>query len=324
MERLTSGPLSGGVSRYGSHIATKGSKLLFRFTSEAVMRRFSERFRYQSIRTVVQIDEMDDELRNSLWNLLVEYYFTRFAPTDTMTGYPHATKELQQLVHLIWRDLFKQPTDTVGATWSAVYVQLREHFLTTTWNGVYDFVEFVPNNFPDDYYHSNAGFVAACNQVLLRELSGWRFSGTTLVKITSEEELSAIDEARELPRSMKVVGEHLNRALQLISDRKKPDYRNSIKEAISAVEGFCSLLAGQDKADLDAALDVLEKRIKLHKALKKAFNSLYGYTSDANGIRHALLDEANLTFDEAKFMLVSCSAFINYLKGAASGAGIKL
>ena len=67
----------------------------------------------------------------------------------------------------------------------------------------------------------------------------------------------------------------------------------------------------------------MEKRIKLHGALKRAFNILYGYTSDANGIRHALLDEANLTFDEAKFMLVSCSAFINYLKGTASEAGIK-
>ena len=69
---------------------------------------------------------------------------------------------------------------------------------------------------------------------------------------------------------------------------------------------------------------MLEKRIKLHGALKSAFNSLYGYTSGAKGIRHALLEEANLTFDEAKFMLVSCSAFINYLKGTASGAGIKL
>jgi len=195
--------------------------------------------------------------------------------------------------------------------------------LTATWKDVYDFVEFLPNNFPPDPYHTNAGFVAACNEVFRRELSGWRFSGTTLAKITSEEELSAIDEARELPPSIRVVGEHLNQAVRLLSDRKSPDYRNSVKEAISAVEGICSLLAGQDKADLNAALRVLEKRIKLHGALKNAFNSLYGYTSDANGIRHALLDEANLTFDEAKFMLVSCSAFINYLKGAASEAGIK-
>jgi len=43
--------------------------------------------------------------------------------------------------------------------------------------------------------------------------------------------------------------------------------------------------------------------------------ALYGYTSDSGGIRHALSDEdVTPTFEDAKFMLVSCSAFINYLK----------
>lgn len=287
------------------------------------MRRFSERFEYQPIRTVVQVEEMDEALRNSLWNLVYEHYIANHLTPD-IAGRPYPTDELRDLIHRIWRDLFKRPTDTKGGSWSDVYGQLRDHFFKTTWQHVYDFVEFLPNSFPDDYHHTNTRFVTACNEILQRELSGWRFSGTTLVKITSEEELSAIDEARELPKSMKVVGQHLEGALRLLSDRTKPDYRNSIKESISAVEGLCSLLAGQDKADLDSALRVLEKRIKLHGALKRAFNILYGYTSDANGIRHALLDEANLTFDEAKFMLVSCSAFINYLKGTASGAGIKL
>jgi hypothetical protein len=40
---------------------------------------------------------------------------------------------------------------------------------------------------------------------------------------------------------------------------------------------------------------------------------MYGYTSDADGIRHALLDQPSLSFEDAKFMLVSCSAFANYL-----------
>ncbi len=68
----------------------------------------------------------------------------------------------------------------------------------------------------------------------------------------------------------------------------------------------------------------IEKKVELHPALKKAFDSLYGYTSDADGIRHALLDEPNLDSEDAKFMLVSCSAFINYLISKSSKAGIKL
>jgi hypothetical protein len=47
--------------------------------------------------------------------------------------------------------------------------------------------------------------------------------------------------------------------------------------------------------------------------LLKAFSSLYGYRNDADGIRHALLEESNLEKEDATFMLVVCSAFIGYL-----------
>ena len=58
-----------------------------------------------------------------------------------------------------------------------------------------------------------------------------------------------------------------------------------------------------------------ESGVEIHKGLKSAFNILYGYTSDANGIRHAGdIGGSASTFAEAKFMLVSCCAFINYLK----------
>jgi hypothetical protein len=40
---------------------------------------------------------------------------------------------------------------------------------------------------------------------------------------------------------------------------------------------------------------------------------LYGYTSDTHGIRHALKDDSQPNAEDAKFMLVSCSAFVNYL-----------
>jgi hypothetical protein len=68
----------------------------------------------------------------------------------------------------------------------------------------------------------------------------------------------------------------------------------------------------------------LEKEIVLHSALKKAFNNLYGYTSDAKGIRHALLEEAELYPEDAKFMLISCSAFVNYLVSKISKTEIKI
>ena len=48
---------------------------------------------------------------------------------------------------------------------------------------------------------------------------------------------------------------------------------------------------------------------------KSAFEKLYGYTNNPDtGIRHALIDDTNIpTSAEATYMLVTCSAFINYL-----------
>ena len=41
-------------------------------------------------------------------------------------------------------------------------------------------------------------------------------------------------------------------------------------------------------------------------------NKLYGYTSDEGGIRHSLLEQSSIDEAEAKFMIVACSAFVNF------------
>jgi len=100
-----------------------------------------------------------------------------------------------------------------------------------------------------------------------------------------------------------------------MASKKSPDYANSIKESISAVEAISQLITGNQKATLGDALRQLENKLGggIHPALRNAFNSLYGYTSDAQGIRHALLGKSDLDVEDAKFMLIACSAFINYL-----------
>ena len=111
--------------------------------------------------------------------------------------------------------------------------------------------------------------------------------------------------------------EHISKANKLLADREKPDYENSIKESISAVEAICEIITGTKgkEATLGNMLKKLEDNgVAIHKGLKSAFNILYGYTSDANGIRHAGdIGGPFSTFEEAKFMLVACCAFVNYL-----------
>ena len=112
------------------------------------------------------------------------------------------------------------------------------------------------------------------------------------------------------------VNTHLQKALQFYSDRENPDYENSIKESISAVEAMCCIITGLTgaQATLGNALKHLEDNgLVLHGALKSAFDKMYGYASDADGIRHGGIDFKNAPSEDAKYMLISCSAFINYL-----------
>jgi len=61
--------------------------------------------------------------------------------------------------------------------------------------------------------------------------------------------------------------------------------------------------------DLRPALNQLSsKGIIIHPKLHSTYNLLYEYTNHKDsGIHHALI------MDEAVFMIVTCSAFINYL-----------
>ena len=88
--------------------------------------------------------------------------------------------------------------------------------------------------------------------------------------------------------------------------------RDQVATKSGAVESLAKHIPGDTLATLGAILKAMEHKHQLHRALKSAFSAVYGYTNDAEGIRHGLIDEPNLTNAEARFMLVACSAFVNY------------
>ena len=141
---------------------------------------------------------------------------------------------------------------------------------------------------------------------------GYRFVNRIIVPITSSTEIEEINTALALPYDN--VKKHLEKALILMSDREAPDYENSIKESISGVEAMCSIFLGTP-GTLGATLKKIEKvkAISIHPALSAAFEKLYGYTTDSSsGIRHAAkIGGADSTFQEARYMLIACTAFVN-------------
>ena len=142
----------------------------------------------------------------------------------------------------------------------------------------------------------------------------YRVVNTEIVEITSKEELAAVESA--VQDSAMNIKAHLNKALELYAQRPAGDYRNSIKESISAVEAYCREITGENT--LGKAFDKLkDKGLVIPPVLKSAFEKLYAYTNQPDtGIRHALMDDEGTytpASEEALFMLVSCSSFINYL-----------
>lgn len=271
-------------------------------------RNFSERYGYKPIRQALQLESMDDDLRNSLWNTFVNLYLSS---GELLLREFEGSYE-RKILRSIWEEFFKFPQNDLKDHFSSERGLVRERYFRLKWNEVYDLLEFLV----EKGGKNGEVYTSAWNRVLEREGAGYRFVGGYITPITAEAEIAAIEEAAGTP--YRNVNEHIRRAVALMSDRKRPDFRNAIKESISAVEALVRSLTGQPKATLGQALRVLEKERDLHPALKSAFSSLYGYTSDESGIRHALLEESNLAFNEAKFMLVSCSAFVNFVIAESS------
>lgn len=151
------------------------------------------------------------------------------------------------------------------------------------------------------------------NKVFEQEFVGYRFVGEIITPITDEIEIKEI----ETGLSVEFGGcrSHIQKALAFLSDRETPDYKNSIKESISAVEAICKIITGDVNSDLSKAIKKLkETGIHIHSALEQAWVKIYAYACDEGGIRHAEgLFESNVSFEDAKYMLVSCCAFVNYL-----------
>lgn len=275
--------------------------------------RFSERYGYKPARAALQIDSMDDALRNGLWSLLQNYVWTKGRTTSSVYGTIGLSSgenpSLWALSRSLWLDFFKKPVDTLKYDWREVLRELREFFFKASWHDVYDFVEFVVGAYPANGFRDN--FCSDCNRILEREMSAYRFVDGILTRIVDEVEIDEIEEAAKASNGPVV--QHLRRSLELMSDRSNPDYRNSVKESISAVESLVIATAGK-RGTLGDLLKRLDN-VGLHPALKSAFGSLYGYTSDESGVRHALLEKDRVEFEDAKFMLVVCSAFVNFVNG---------
>ncbi len=275
-------------------------------------KRFSERYGFKKPREAFQIEYIDEALRNRLWNKFKQIYINSIeSEVDIYSGI-HKIK-LQKdydFFTQIYDEFFKLPYEA-PIYLEDILEQFHERFFKFIWYEVYDFIEYVANIYSNEKV--NELFKKEVNKVLEEEMSGYRFVGDYIAPIIDEIEINEIEEVFE--SKYEPVKRHLSNALELLSDKENPDYINSIKESITAVEAIAKIITGK-KTDLGNCLKEMKKQkiLDFNNAFITALTHLYSWTNKEDGIRHAHTgEELKTTFEEAKFMLVNSSAFINYL-----------
>ena len=282
---------------------------------------FSDRYGIKRENTAIQLNEFDERTRIQLWNMIMCFYQDAYG-----CGAYYGNSWIQDFFRYILGDVYTEAVDTRKKYDDDVVLeQVKQTILHGDYDEVLTLVEAIVQYWDENGYCLNAdvysgrykdiSFFRLANEVFERECLGYRFIGGKIVPVSDSFEVEAVAEAIE--NEFLPVREHLSKASGFLADREHPDYENSIKESISAVEALSEIITGTKgkEATLGNMLKKIEEKgIVIHGGLKSAFNSLYGYTSDAKGIRHAGdIGGPASTFAEAKFMLVACSAFVNYL-----------
>lgn len=265
---------------------------------------FSERYGYVKPSEAIIVDRMPQEVQNAIFNCLKSLFrHIRVYVIDI---------QIDVCAHFL-----NKKTDRFSNNrfYDVIIPYLEDS--KNEWYKKMDLIEFIINSLIRLKLSTEVeSFINNINLEFERLNYGYRIINNIVTPITAKEEVESIEEA--LHNAKENIREHLNRSLKHLSNKETPDYRNSIKESISAVGVLCREMTGEN--DLGKALSALEKKQGLlHPQLKTAFSNLYNYVNEKqSGIRHELMDENGTylpTYHEAKFMIVTCSAFINYLNG---------
>lgn len=276
---------------------------------------FSERYGYKDILDI-KPEYVSPKLRTRIWNLfyqndIIGGGFSSERISNAISGKPTIDNKVADRLGFL---LSSSPNTSSASDMIREYLLTEapyEEHICSEWYEVYDFIEIHLSMLEGE---KQAERIKQYNNLLEEERAAYRIIDKSVVPITDKVEIAEIEKA--IASKYGAVKIHIQKALELYADLKAPDYENSIKESISAVESICCIITGESgaQATLGKTLKKLkENGIHIHKAMESAFSSLYGYTSDEDGIRHGGIDFTNAPPEDAKFMLISCSAFVNYL-----------
>jgi len=262
---------------------------------------YSERLGHKVIRSIFQRNELDSQTKVRIWDLLTDELLT-----DNIV---YRSRRFKIFFKEVLYRIFSESLEEFPYKIGSVRGLMKRLLYEMEFYHLFDLLEI---GIKHQSFRHTGYFVSEINKIFEEEMVAYRIINEIITPITDEKEVAELKEALE--SSPDNICVHLNRGLELFSDRENPDYRNSIKESISAIEAMVINVLGKR-----GTLGALLKKMDLHPSLKEGYIKIYGYTSDGDGIRHALMDDPNVGFAEAKYFLVSCAAFVNMLREKFGG-----
>lgn len=268
--------------------------------------------------TQLRLKEVSSELRAKLWHVFNESLVHSTLDRGVYDGDVHMVGHWLSILYDKHVNRDHKMADEFISSAEFQIKQVKQIFVKGNYIDLFGFVQWVLRH-PEKPYELDRKVAWALEA---SRAAYTLIDGDTIVPIGSEAEASTIEQAfADLKRTeFNGARAHLSAAGSSLTSGQ---YADSIRESIHAVELVARVLDPAAKT-LSPALVQLEKKIKLHPALRNGFSNLYGFTNDEKGIRHPLLDEPVSVADEtdALYMFGSCAAFVSYLINKARQSGL--
>ena len=265
---------------------------------------FSQAYGYEELPQPLKPEEITDGARTKLWSLLFHFVESESA------GY-RVYGNWQNILTFLHVTHYELALDEFSDSLNSFVNAYKPNFMHDQFYKIFDLLLAIMRHraCPQEFKRAVATLFEESQLAYVVDTS----DPVTIYPAATKEEGETILRATTELRKTGFAGavSHLRQASESIN---QGDYPGAVRESIHSVESAARQIDPNAKT-LDPALKSLERAGVLHSALKQAFSNLYGYTSDEQGIRHALLDNprANVGQDEAVFMLGACASFSSYL-----------
>ena len=289
---------------------------------------FSQRNDYKSMPEPMRLEEISDDLRREIWNGTRRFLIS--IRSVAKSRYYFRSDETRFIEHVLGR-LQNKPEDEINTEHDRVFGIFKQIIQKSFFYDVLDVVELILREkyqvAPRVRYQQEAAekleaaqkkFSAEILRSFERHAAAYWLDTSSFpprffprsTRMQGEATRSAIETIRD--GGMKGAETHLRQAAENVNARQ---FANSITDSIHAVESIARTIDPKAKT-LGPALNSLQRSgVLKHPTLKEAFSKLYGYTSNEQGIRHAMLDKGSpdVDLDDAMFMFGACASFAAYL-----------